>query len=86
MNLIFSRKNHFPAPLADTVVNAIAQENADAVLFSGDLTTTSLESEFKKASDAFAPLYKKWNDQLIVIPGNHDRYTPVSVRSMRYEK
>ena len=86
MNLIFSRKNHFPAPLADTVVNALAQEKADAVLFSGDLTTTSLESEFKKASDAFAPLYKKWNDQLIVIPGNHDRYTPMSVRSMLYEK
>ena len=78
MNLIFSRKKHFPPPLADTVINAIRKEEADAVLFSGDLTTTSLESEFKKAADAFAPLYEKWGDQLIVIPGNHDRYTPVS--------
>ena len=86
MNLVFSRKNHFPPPLADTVINAIRQEEADAVLFSGDLTTTSLESEFKKAADSFAPLYEKWGDQLIVIPGNHDRYTPSSVKAKYYEE
>ena len=86
MNLIFSRKNHFPPPLANTVINAIRQEEADAVLFSGDLTTTSLESEFKKAADSFAPLYEKWGDQLIVIPGNHDRYTPSSVKAKYYEE
>ena len=58
INLIFSRRNHFPQPLADKVTKAIFQEEADVVLFSGDLTTSSLESEFIKAADEFAPLYE----------------------------
>lgn len=62
------------------------QEEADTVLFSGDLTTTSLDSEFREAADAFSPLYEKWGDNLIVIPGNHDRYTPKSVKAKLYEK
>ena len=38
------------------------------------------------AADSFAPLYEKWGDQLIVIPGNHDRYTPSSVKAKYYEE
>ena len=86
INLIFSRRNHFPQSLADKVTKAIFQEEADVVLFSGDLTTSSLEREVIKAADEFAPLYEKWGDRLIVIPGNHDRYTPKSVEAKFYEK
>ena len=86
INLIFSRRNHFPQSLADKVAKAIFEEEADVVLFSGDLTTSSLESEFIKAADEFVPLYEKWGDRLIVIPGNHDRYTPKSVEAKFYEK
>ncbi len=86
LNLIFSRRKHFPRSLADKVIKAMLQEEADTVLFSGDLTTTSLDSEFREAADAFSPLYEKWGDNLIVIPGNHDRYTPKSVKAKLYEK
>ena len=85
LNLIFSRRKHFPRSLADTAIKAMLQEEADTVLFSGDLTTTSLDSEFREAADAFSPLYEKWGDKLIVIPGNHDRYTPKSVKAKLYE-
>ncbi len=85
-NLLISRRRHFPKDLAESVIKAISEQTADYVLFSGDLTTMSLESEFGDAATAFAPLYDKWGENLILIPGNHDRYSPRSVRSGFYEK
>lgn len=85
-NLLLSRRRHFPRSLAKAVITAISEQEADYVLFSGDLTTMSLESEFRDAASAFAPLYDKWGENLVLIPGNHDRYSPRSVRSGFYEK
>lgn len=85
-NLLISRRRHFPRDLAESVITAISEQVADYVLFSGDMTTMSLESEFRDAATAFAPLYDKWGENLILIPGNHDRYSPRSVRSGFYEK
>ncbi|HIG83097.1 MAG TPA: metallophosphoesterase [Verrucomicrobiales bacterium] len=85
-NLLLSRRRHFPKDLAESVMRSICEQEADYVLFSGDLTTMSLESEFRDAASAFAPLYDKWGENLVLIPGNHDRYSPRSVRSGFYEK
>ncbi len=85
-NLALRRRHKFPPHLAWRAARAIVEEEADLVVFSGDLSTMSLEAEFRDAAEAFAPLYEKWGDRLVVIPGNHDRYTPCSVRSQRYEK
>ena len=38
------------------------------------------------AAKAFTPIHEKFGDRLIAIPGNHDRYTPLSVRSRRFEE
>ena len=86
-NLALRRRHRFPQQLAlDVSMAGIAGEDADMVLFSGDMTTMSLEGEFRDAARAFAPLYEKWGERLVVIAGNHDRYSPRSVRLKYFEK
>ncbi len=85
-NLALRRRYRFPPHLAWKAARQIAEEEADLVVFSGDLSTMSLDAEFRDAAEALAPLFEKWGERLFVIPGNHDRYTPRSVRSRRYEK
>jgi 3',5'-cyclic AMP phosphodiesterase CpdA len=85
VNLAMRRRHHFPAELAREAMARIAEEDADLVLFSGDMTTMSLEGEFRDAAEAFAPLYEKWGDRLVAIAGNHDRYSPASVRRNYFE-
>ncbi len=85
-NLALRRRHRFPPRLAWDVMAGIAAEEADLVLFSGDMTTMSLEGEFRDAARAFVPLYEKWGERLVVIAGNHDRYSPRSVRLQYFEK
>ena len=85
-NLALRRRHHFPEQLARQAMDRIAAEDADIVLFSGDMTTMSLDGEFRDAAKAFAPLYEKWGERLVAIAGNHDRYSPRSVRQQYFEK
>ncbi|MEM1295152.1 MAG: metallophosphoesterase [Verrucomicrobiota bacterium] len=84
LNLAFHRRKKFPPGLAINVARHIASQEADLVIFTGDYTTMSLESEYAEASELTRPIREKWKERFIEIPGNHDRYTPGS--SMRYEK
>ena len=86
LNLLLNRRKQFPPALGKSVIEEITKQNADLVVFSGDMTTSSLESEFAACAELFEPLQKKWGDHFFVIPGNHDRYTPRSVSKGLYEK
>ena len=86
INLTVRRSRRFPPEYARVVAQEVARQEADLVIFSGDFTTMSLNSEFRMAAEAFAPICEKFGDRLFAIPGNHDRYTPYSVRSGRLEK
>jgi 3',5'-cyclic AMP phosphodiesterase CpdA len=85
MNLTIRRRWKFPPTYAQAVAREVARQDVDLVLFSGDFTTMSLNAEYQMAADAFAPIREKFGDRLFAIPGNHDRYTPYSVRSRRFE-
>lgn len=85
INLSLFRHRKFPPEYAQRVADQILREEADVVIFSGDMSTMSLDAEFAKAATAFAPIREKWGDRFFVIPGNHDRYTPRSVGARRYE-
>ncbi|MGI9242229.1 MAG: metallophosphoesterase family protein [Verrucomicrobiales bacterium] len=85
VNLTLRRRWKFPPPYARAVAREVARQEADLVVFSGDFTTMSLNSEYRMAAEAFAPIREKFGDRLFAIPGNHDRYTPFSVRSRRFE-
>jgi 3',5'-cyclic AMP phosphodiesterase CpdA len=60
-------------------------EGIDHVIVSGDVTAYSLESEFKGARDALGRLAEQ-KQLCTVIPGNHDRYTPGSFSTRRFEQ
>jgi predicted phosphodiesterase len=68
------------------VVETIAESDADAVIFSGDVSTAALVREFDAARDLLSPLREKWGDRFIAIPGNHDRYTRRSIRQRLFER
>jgi len=86
INLSLRRRFRFPPAYARQVVNEILAQDADLVVFSGDMTTASLHTEFAGAADLFKPLHDKWGDRFFIIPGNHDRYTPITVGDLRYER
>ena len=75
-NLLLNRRKRFPPALGQAVLHQIAQEEADLVVFSGDLTTTALRAEFALAQSLLAPLQEKWGERFFILPGNHDRYPP----------
>lgn len=57
----------------------------DHLVVSGDLTAYSLEAEFNGARQALEPWVTD-KARCSVIPGNHDTYTPGTVRDRRFEK
>jgi 3',5'-cyclic AMP phosphodiesterase CpdA len=74
---------------AEAVLTRIARDaealEVDHLILSGDVTAYSMPDEFTRARSALRP----WAEDPLrasVIPGNHDRYTPGSLRSRRFER
>jgi 3',5'-cyclic AMP phosphodiesterase CpdA len=67
------------------VLERVREVRPDHILITGDLTTTSLEEEFRAAAHS---LFELDNDpaKLTIIPGNHDRYTRQAARDKLFEK
>lgn len=86
VNLSLRRRLKFPQAYPQIVAAEIMRQEADAVIFSGDMTTMSLRPEFVEAARLFAPIREKWGDSFFCIPGNHDRYSPGSNRRGMYEE
>ncbi|NBD08808.1 metallophosphoesterase family protein [Corallococcus silvisoli] len=74
---------------APQVLAAIAREArdhaADHFILSGDLTACALDSEFQAAREALGSLVED-RSRCTVIPGNHDVYTPGSLRTGRFAR
>lgn len=81
---LFRRKTFQHKYLPALLEKAIALQ-PDAVLFSGDLTTTAVPAEFSDAYKAIEPLVKVAS-QAVAVPGNHDRYTFTAARTKRMER
>ncbi len=73
-NLLLRRMREFQHDKVFKLVEHFQKEGVDFVLISGDLSTTSLSSEFSKAS-LFIKQIKDLGMQVITLPGNHDHYT-----------
>jgi 3',5'-cyclic AMP phosphodiesterase CpdA len=55
----------------------------DSILFTGDITSLALESEFQMARETLASLLE--DPRMIGIPGNHDVYVPSAQRRRLFE-
>jgi 3',5'-cyclic AMP phosphodiesterase CpdA len=82
-NLVLTRRNRFNHALLKPLTARLEELKPDTVLFSGDVTTTSLEDEFEDIARFIRPL-AEWA-QVVLVPGNHDRYTFGSRRVRRIE-
>ncbi len=79
-NLALRRARAFRKDRAPLLVDRLVALEPDWALFSGDFTTTSLESEFREARQIIAPLDAKMPGRIRAVPGNHDRYTRRDLR------
>jgi 3',5'-cyclic AMP phosphodiesterase CpdA len=84
-NLALHRGGKFPAAAARRVAERLAGEKADWMLFAGDASTGALRAEFLAGRAMLEPVFERWGDRLIAIPGNHDRYTPRATRERLFE-
>lgn len=82
-NLLISRRKRFVHDVLPGLVDRLRTTSPDLVLCAGDLSTTSLEREFAKASALLDPLHR--DVPVVVVPGNHDRYTYHSRRHRSME-
>ena len=84
LNLFLMRKStHLPG-VVRAAVEAVERAGVDHVIVTGDLTNLALDPEFQLAAGILEPLGGP--DRLSLIPGNHDYYTPESIRAGRFEK
>lgn len=73
-NLLLRRLREFQHDKVFKLIDHFQKESVDYVLISGDLSTTSLSSEFAKASEFLSQL-KALGIEVVTLPGNHDHYT-----------
>lgn len=83
-NLYFNRRHRFNHALLGPIIDRIRTISPDAIICTGDVTTTSLEDEFHDVAVFLKPLSDQFHT--LLVPGNHDRYTFTSKRSRRIER
>ena len=84
-NLVFSRaKTHRIEPFRRLLEAAVSEET-DAIVVTGDLSNLALESEYDTVDRELRRAGLSPGDPLI-IPGNHDRYTPTADLGDAFER
>jgi 3',5'-cyclic AMP phosphodiesterase CpdA len=73
-NLLLSRNKAFDAESLTTLFPIFHERKVDAVLITGDLTSTSHEEEFLLAQQFIESLQRE-KFKVFTLPGNHDQYT-----------
>lgn len=74
LNLLLKRKHTFAPEQLTNLFPLFHERKVDAVLITGDLTSTSHEAEFALAQQFIQSLQQE-NFKVFTLPGNHDHYT-----------
>lgn len=86
LNLLFHRRE-YRGGKADALLEKLKQDvlaqHPDYILFTGDLTSLSLQHEFTKARQFVESLGPR--EKVILLPGNHDCYTYEAQKVARFE-
>jgi len=83
-NLYFLRRFKFNHLILEALFEKLSRAEPDMLLCSGDVTTTSLEDEFLEVDRHLRPIHERL--PVVVVPGNHDRYTFKSRRTKVIEE
>jgi predicted phosphodiesterase len=77
-NLVLRRARQFNRQQFPVLLQILQHDQIDHLLLAGDLTTTSLTREFDNFDHTLQKSFPL--EQITMVPGNHDRYTRVTVR------
>lgn len=83
LNCLFNRRLSFSKDPNSGLIELFARQGVDHVMVSGDLSTTSLSSEFYTVS-CFLQRLRQEGMGVHVVPGNHDAYTAHAVRNKTF--
>ncbi len=72
------RKLRFGGPARDGLVEDVLSQQPDLVVITGDLATLATHEEFEQAHRALTPLLEQL--PVVLLAGNHDRYTRQAAR------
>ena len=81
---MLAQSRRFDHDLLDPLFARVRSIGPDVALFSGDVSNTSHEDEFDDIAEYLRPLADEM--EVVIVPGNHDRYTFGSRRSRRIER
>jgi len=84
LNLWLHRRLKFDPALLEPLVQHLKDAEPDHILCSGDLTTTALHGEFRRAARLLEQLHHVAT--LSLVRGNHDCYTFTAHRRKRFER
>jgi 3',5'-cyclic AMP phosphodiesterase CpdA len=83
LNGLINRQLHYHADPNPTLIDLFLAEGINMLLFSGDLTTTSIPSEFETVK-RFIEQVREAGIEVLVVPGNHDKYTREAEATKRF--
>lgn len=82
LNTLLFRKRIFKVEQLLLLNKLFEAKGVDYIIVSGDISSTSLESEF----EAGKIFFQSFSAKKLFLPGNHDNYTKKAKREMRFYK
>ncbi len=82
-NLILSRQKEYTQNHLHSLIDTFRELQVTHILVTGDLSCTSLESEFRRAQEFITSLTTA-GFQVFTVPGNHDHYTHKAYREQTF--
>lgn len=82
LNWLLRRRHDFIHERLDPLPALFSELKVDLILVTGDLTTTGLPAELCAAQEALG----RFEQPLLLLPGNHDQYTRGSFRRKTFYK
>ena len=84
VNLAFNRSRHYRVEIFEALLRAVKANNPDHAVCTGDLVNLALEPEFERVGEILEAHFAE--DELTVVPGNHDYYVKEAVHSRLFER
>ena len=83
VNLAFNRSRHYRVEVFEALLDAVKAAKPDHSVCTGDLVNLALEPEFVRVGELLSTHFE--DDELTLVPGNHDYYVKEAVTTRLFE-
>ena len=84
VNLALNRSKHYRVEIFEQLLQAVKESRCDHAICTGDLVNLALEPEFERVAELLENTFGQ--DQLTLVPGNHDYYVKEAVSDGLFER